>query len=65
MTPTKRQFNSKPKTVEAKVLKRKDVTDELLLIWVKRPEGLSFKAGQYCTIGIGGIERAYSIASAP
>ena len=58
MTPTKRQFNSKPKTVEAKVLKRKDVTDELLLIWVKRPEGLSFKAGQYCTIGIGGIERA-------
>ena len=50
MTPTKRQFNSKPKTVEAKVLKRKDVTDELLLIWVKRPEGLSFKAGQYLSL---------------
>ena len=65
MTPTKRQFNSKPKTVEAKVLKRKDVTEDLLLIWIKRPEGLTFKAGQYCTIGIDGIERAYSIASAP
>ena len=34
-------------------------------MWIERPPGFSFKAGQYCTIGIDGIERAYSIASAP
>ena len=30
-----------------------------------KPEGFSFKPGQYCTIGSQGIERAYSIVSAP
>ena len=65
VTPTRRQFTSRPKIVEAKVLKRKDVTDDLLLVWITRPEGLTFKPGQYCTIGIDGIERAYSISSAP
>ena len=28
-------------------------------------EKFDFKPGQYCTIGTGGIERAYSIASSP
>ncbi len=47
------------------VRKRVDITPELLKMWIEKPEGYSFKPGQYCTIGIDGIERAYSIVSAP
>ena len=53
------------KLEEVKVVKRRDLTPELMLMWIERPEGLTFKAGQYCTIGLDGIERAYSIVSAP
>lgn len=53
------------KLADTNVLKRKDITRELLLMWISRPEGFAFKAGQYCTIGSGEIERAYSISSAP
>lgn len=34
-------------------------------MWIEKPEGYAFKPGQYCTIGREGIERAYSIVSAP
>ena len=50
---------------EVRVVKRLDVTDDLLVMWIEKPEGFIFKAGQYCTIGREGIERAYSIVSAP
>ena len=53
------------KLAEVEVLRRQDITDDLLLMWIEKPEGFSFKAGQYCTIGRDGIERAYSISSAP
>jgi NAD(P)H-flavin reductase len=53
------------KLQQVKVLRRVDVTSELLKMWIERPEGFTFKPGQYCTIGIDGIERAYSIVSAP
>ena len=53
------------KLPETDVVRRQDVTDDLMLMWVEKPEGFSFKAGQYCTIGRDGIERAYSISSAP
>ena len=53
------------KLAQVKVLRRKDVTPDLWLIWIEKPEGYTFKAGQYCTIGRDGIERAYSIVSAP
>ena len=36
-----------------------------MFMWIERPEEFTFKAGQYCTIGRDGIERAYSITSAP
>ena len=32
---------------------------------MEKPEGFTFKPGQYCTLGVNGIERAYSISSAP
>jgi ferredoxin-NADP reductase len=52
------------KLAEIKVLKRTDITPDLLIMWIEKPEGYTFKAGQYCTIGRDGIERAYSIVSA-
>ena len=55
----------KPKTAKTTVIKREEITDDLWLMWVERPEGFSFKAGQYCTIGSDDVERAYSISSAP
>ena len=54
-----------PKLGQVKVLRRKDLTPDLMLMWLEKPLGYSFKAGQYCTLGIDGIERAYSIVSAP
>jgi len=53
------------KLQQVTVRKRVDFTPELLKMWIEKPEGYSFKPGQYCTIGIDGIERAYSIVSAP
>ena len=65
LTTPRRRRPPKPKLAESKVLERKDITDDLMLMWIEKPEGFSFKAGQYCTIGREGIERAYSIVSAP
>ena len=56
---------ARPKLARVRVLKRVDLTDDLCLMWVAKPEGYTFKAGQYCTIGLDGVERAYSIVSAP
>jgi ferredoxin--NADP+ reductase len=54
-----------PKLTDVEVLERKDFTSDLWVVWIEKPEGFTFKPGQYCTIGSGGIERAYSIVSAP
>jgi len=55
------------KTLTAKVAKRRDLTDDLFLLWLEPQSGgkFSFKPGQYCTIGMEGILRPYSIVSAP
>ena len=55
----------RPKLAEVQVLQKKVLTSDLFFMWIERPEGFTFKAGQYCTIGRDGIERAYSITSAP
>ena len=56
-----------PAFPKAIVVDRTDVTDELMVIRLEPEAGgsFSFKPGQYCTLGLGPIERAYSIASAP
>ena len=54
-----------PKLARVKVTKRNDVTHDLWSLWIEKPEGFTFKPGQYCTIGYDGVERAYSIVSAP
>lgn len=53
------------KLAEVTISRRENVTEDLWLIWVEKPEGFTFKPGQYCTIGRNGVERAYSIVSAP
>ena len=51
---------------QATLVERSDITDDLMVIKMRPDEGhFNFKPGQYCTLGLDGIERAYSIASAP
>ena len=49
----------------ARIVKRQDFTDDLFIIWLETGVPFTFKPGQYITIGAGGIERPYSIVSAP
>ena len=56
-----------PAFPKAYLAERRDITEELMVIRLEPEEGgaFNFKPGQYCTLGLGPIERAYSIASAP
>ena len=47
------------------IVNRIDYTDDLCSLFIEKPVNFTFKPGQYCTIGVDGIERAYSIVSAP
>lgn len=49
----------------AYVAKKQEVAEDLFLMWLRPDEPFRFKPGQYITIGTEGIERPYSIASAP
>ncbi len=62
---TARSARLRPRLAETHVLERRELTPDLWLMWIEKPEGYTFKPGQYCTIGIDGLERAYSISSAP
>ena len=55
----------KGKFMWAKLTKKEQLTEDLWKMWLKPEEKFDIKPGQYCTIGSGGIERAYSIASSP
>ena len=57
--------HARPVLAKTTVLKRQEISADLWLLSIAKPEGYGFKAGQYCTIGVDGIERAYSIVSAP
>ncbi|MBI4328421.1 MAG: ferredoxin--NADP reductase [Chloroflexi bacterium] len=50
---------------KARIVERRDATRELWLIKLEPEAPYTFKPGQYCTIGVEGIERAYSIVSSP
>ena len=47
------------------IVRRQDYTEDLFLLWLKPGVEFIFAPGQYITIGAGGIERPYSIVSAP
>ncbi|PZC50492.1 MAG: ferredoxin--NADP+ reductase [Chloroflexi bacterium] len=51
--------------MNATITKRVDITHDLWKIWIKGEDSFNFRPGQYCTIGYGGVERPYSIVSAP
>ena len=55
----------KGKFTTCKLVKREDLTHDLIKFWLEPKESFNFKPGQYCTIGTGGIERPYSIVSSP
>lgn len=51
---------------KARLVSRRDITSDLMVIKLEPEQGpYKFKPGQYCTLGLAGIERAYSIVSAP
>lgn len=50
---------------KAALVERKDITEDLMIIRMRPEMDMTFKPGQYCTLGLEGIERAYSIVSAP
>lgn len=60
-----RPIRRRPRLATTAITKRFDISHDLWKVWIQKPEGYAFKAGQYCTIGVNGIERAYSIVSAP
>jgi ferredoxin--NADP+ reductase len=49
----------------ARIVGREDFTEDLFVMRLAPDIRFVFSAGQYVTIGTGGIERPYSIASAP
>ena len=54
------------KLPRARVTVREQCSDDLWKLWLEPETPFpAFKPGQYCTIGVNGIERAYSIVSAP
>ena len=55
----------KGKVISASIEKRVDLTAEHFKIWLRPSEPFEFESGQYCTLGVDGIERPYSIVSSP
>ena len=51
--------------ITASLVYREKVTDDLVTIRIRPDVPVVFRPGQYCTVGYKGIERAYSIVSAP
>ena len=47
------------------IAKKQEVSEDLFVMWLRPEVAFPFKAGQYITIGKSGIERPYSIVSAP
>ena len=64
-TSTRRGSSATATLPKAQLVERADLSDELMVIKLKPETDFTFKPGQYCTLGLKGIERAYSIASAP
>jgi ferredoxin--NADP+ reductase len=55
----------KGKVINASVERRIDLTAEHFKIWLRPTEPFAYEPGQYCTLGVDGIERPYSIVSSP
>jgi ferredoxin/flavodoxin---NADP+ reductase len=57
------------KYMQAPIIRRQDYSPTLWSVWMKPPEPLVFKAGQYVAFGVDNdakvLERAFSIVSSP
>ena len=60
-----RERRAQPEMATARIVERRDLTEDLWIIKLEPSIPYPFKPGQYCTIGAEGIERPYSIVSAP
>jgi ferredoxin/flavodoxin---NADP+ reductase len=49
----------------ALVIEKNFITDRLMVVKIKPNSQFVYRPGQYCTVGINGSERPYSIVSAP
>jgi ferredoxin/flavodoxin---NADP+ reductase len=47
------------------LIEKKFITDDLIVIKIKPNSSFVYRPGQYCTVGVNGTERPYSIVSAP
>jgi ferredoxin/flavodoxin---NADP+ reductase len=56
---------ARPKLASASVERRVDFTPDHFKLWLEPSIPFPFVPGQYCTIGVDGIERPYSIVSSP
>ena len=56
---------TQPPLASARIVERRAVHADLWIIKLQPSIPFAFKPGQYCTIGVDGIERPYSIVSAP
>ncbi len=56
---------TQPPLASARIIERREVNADLWIIKLQPSIPFTFKPGQYCTIGVDGIERPYSIVSAP
>ena len=68
MTNVKLETSTKKglKLPHAKLVHRTDISEDLMVIKLEpQPDRFEFKPGQYCTLGREGVERPYSIVSAP
>src|SRR3989304_4364163 len=60
-----RDCDMPPELQKAKIAERIFLTNDLIIIKIKPEIPFTFKHGQYCTIGLEGVERPYSIVSSP
>ena len=60
-----RPHQIKGRVITATIERRVNLTAEHFKIWLKVAEPFTFKPGQYCTVGVGNVERPYSIVSSP
>ena len=49
--------SGRPKLSRATIVRRKDLTDDLFLLWLEPESQFHFEPGQYITIGVDGVER--------
>ncbi|MEX2599041.1 MAG: FAD-binding oxidoreductase, partial [Dehalococcoidia bacterium] len=64
-TPQMQEQDKLASLPRAWLAKKQEVSEDLFVMWLRPEVPFPFKPGQYITIGKDGIERPYSIASAP